>query len=82
MTKQMQNAIEKAKRVKCAVKLFGSRAYLVVNPKGRTYKVTFYMRDGQRFGYCNCAAGSREVLCYHVPVAALVDTGIQNMRAH
>lgn len=81
MTKQIQNAIAKAKQIKCAVKLFGQRAYLITNPKGRTYKVTFHMHEGQRYGYCNCAAGSRNVPCYHLIPAAIVDTAIQNMRA-
>jgi hypothetical protein len=82
MTTQVQNAISKATRIKCAVKLNGSRSYLVVTPQNHRYTVRFYTLDGQRYGYCNCAAGTRNVPCYHVPKAALVDTAIQNMRAH
>lgn len=82
MTNTIQNAINKAAAVKCSVKLNGSRSYLVVTPELHCYTVRFYTLDGQRYGYCNCRAGVRNVPCYHVPKAALVDTGIQNMRAH
>lgn len=81
MTKQLQNAINKASKVKMAVKLLAPRAYLVVNPQGRSYTVRFHMHDGQRYGICNCAAGSRNMACYHLPKAALVDSAIQTMRA-
>jgi hypothetical protein len=80
MTQSIQNAIAKASRIKCAVKLLAERSYLVITPKNHQYRVTFYTHDGHRFGYCNCAAGVKDVPCYHVPKAALVDTAIQNMR--
>lgn len=82
MTEQMQGAIAKAKQTKCAVKLFTGRTYLVETTEGHTYKVAFHMHDGQRYGYCNCRAASFNRPCYHIPKAALVDTAIQNMRAH
>ena len=82
MTEQMQNAIAKAKQTKCAVKLFGGRTYLVITPKGHSYKVSFHIHDGLRYGYCNCRAASFNKECFHVPTAAAVDTAIQKMRTH
>ncbi|MET0626756.1 MAG: hypothetical protein ABW250_27735 [Pyrinomonadaceae bacterium] len=82
MTQQMQNAIEKAKQTKCAVKLFSGRTYLVTTPEGHSYKVSFHMHDGLRYGYCNCRAASFNRPCFHIPTAAVLDTAIQKMRGH
>lgn len=82
MTTNLQNAINKASKIKMAVKLLGGRAYLVVTPQGHRYTVRFETIEGQRYGRCNCKAGSAQVACYHLPKAALVDTGIERMRAH
>ena len=82
MTTRLQNAINKARKIKCTVKPFGSRRYLVKTPQGHCYTVRFGMHEGQRFGLCNCKAGMAGMACYHLPKAALVDSGIQQMRAH
>lgn len=82
MTTNLQNAINKARKIKCAVKVLPGRAYLVRTPQGHKYTVRFEQVDGQRFGRCNCKAGAAQMACYHLPKAALVDTGIQQMRGH
>ena len=82
MTRQLQNAINKASRIKMTVKLLGSRSYLVVTPQAHKYTVRFENVDGQRYGRCNCKAGAANTPCYHLPKAALVDTAIQSMRSH
>ena len=79
MTRQMQNAINKASRIKMAVRYLGGRAYLVVTPSRHAYTVRFEMHNGLRYGRCNCKAGAANVFCYHLPKAALVDTAVQNM---
>ena len=81
MTTNLQNAIAKARRVKCSVKLAGGRSFLVVTPQGHRYTVRFSDHDGQRYGRCNCKAGASRQACYHLIPAALVDTAISNMRA-
>jgi hypothetical protein len=80
MTTNLQNAINKASRIKCAVKLSGSRSYLVITPQGHRYTVRFRTFDGERFGLCNCKAGAARMACYHLAKAAAVDTAIQRMR--
>ncbi len=81
MTTNLQNAINKARRIRCAVKVLGSRMYLVVTPQKHSYTVRFETRDGARYGRCNCKAGTAGMACYHLAKSALVDTGIQNMGA-
>jgi hypothetical protein len=82
MTTNLQNAINKASKIKMTVKLLGARVYLVVTPQGRRYTVRFETIEGQRYGRCNCKAGAARMACYHLPKAALVDTGIERMKAH
>jgi hypothetical protein len=81
MTTNLQNAINKARRIRCAVKVLGSRVYLVETPQKHRYTVRFETRDGARYGRCNCKAGIAGLACYHLPKAALVDTGILSMGA-
>ncbi len=82
MTTNLQNAINKARRIKCAVKVIGTRAYVVITPQAHRYVVRFEMINGLRYGRCNCKAGMAGLACFHLPKAALVDTGLQAMRAH
>jgi hypothetical protein len=82
MTTNLQNAINKACRIRCAVKVLAGRAYLVTTPQQHAYTVRFEQINGLRYGRCNCKAGGAGLACYHLPKAALVDTGIRQMRAH
>jgi hypothetical protein len=79
MITNLQNAINKARRIKCAVKVLADRAYLVITPQQHRYIVRFEQINGLRYGCCNCKAG---MACYHLPKAALVDTGLRQMRGH
>ncbi len=80
MTTNLQNAINKARRIKCAVKVIGRRAYVVITPQAHRYVVRFEMLNGLRYGKCNCKAGTAGMACFHLCKAALCDTGIQAMR--
>jgi len=82
MTTNLQNAINKARRIRCAVKFLAGRAYLVTTPQQHAYTVRFEQINGLRYGRCNCKVGAAGLACYHLPKAALVDTGIGQMRAH
>jgi hypothetical protein len=42
----MQNAINKASRIKMSVRYLGGRAYLVVAPRGHRYTVRLEMHNG------------------------------------
>lgn len=79
MTQNLQNAIEKSKRIKMSVRYLGERAYLVITPQRHEYVVRFEQHDGLRYGRCTCRAGVKGLACYHLPKAALVDTAIQTM---
>ena len=82
MTQNLTNAINKARRIRCAVRVLAGRAYLVTTPQRHAYTVRFEQINGLRYGRCNCKAGAAGMACYHLPKAALVDTGIQRMRSN
>ena len=82
MTTNIQNAINKARRIRCAVKVLAGRAYLVTTPQAHSYTVRFETVNGLRYGRCNFKAGAPGMACYHLPKAALVDTGLAQMKAH
>jgi hypothetical protein len=80
MTTNLQNAIEKSRRIKMSVRYLGSRAYLVITPAKHEYVVRFENDSkGLRYGRCTCKAGAKRLACYHLPKAALVDTAIQTI---
>lgn len=76
MASRIQNAIEKARRVRCHVRRVAGRTYESVTPKGHRYTVRCEERAGQRFVICNCAAGAVNQPCYHIIGVAMLDTAI------
>lgn len=47
------------------------RQYRVTNREnGKQYVVDFFVRNGKRFGHCNCKAGRNHVACKHLSAAA------------
>ena len=81
--KKMQKAIERAKAIHPKVKPISvtDRTYAVTGSKGDTYTVKFVVVNGLRLAECNCAAGRKGMMCYHVSAAAAVNMGLQGMRA-
>ncbi len=68
---KLQNAINKVRTVKpfVCINCFGS--YSVTNRQtGATYTVECLKNDGRRFAHCSCAAGKRNIACYHLVAAA------------
>ncbi len=47
------------------------RQYRVTNrDNGNQYVVDFFVRNGKRYGHCNCKAGMRNLACKHLSVSA------------
>ncbi len=67
----MHRATAKARIAKPFVRVTAWRRYEVTNKKsGATYHVEFDVRNGKRLASCDCKAGQRETLCYHVASSA------------
>ncbi|MDT7542795.1 MAG: hypothetical protein QOE33_2699 [Acidobacteriota bacterium] len=78
---QMSKAIKRAYKLKPFVRVRGFRWYEVQSSNGENiYTVHFYKNGRQRLGECNCKAGERGLICYHMAGAAAVHIGIASMR--
>jgi hypothetical protein len=78
---QMSKAIKRAYQLKPFVRVRGFRWYEVKSSNGENiYTVHFYKNGRQRLGECNCKAGERGLICYHMAGAAAVHIGIASMR--
>ena len=69
---QLNKAIERAKKSRLYVRASQFfRQYKVENREnGRTYTVDFFLRNGRRFGHCNCKGGQQNLACKHLAAAA------------
>lgn len=75
--RNLTNAITKARKMKCHARPLGNRRYLITTPQQHRYVVSIEIRrDRLRYASCNCAAGTRDLACYHLVPAALLDTAI------
>jgi hypothetical protein len=78
---QMARAIQRARQLKPFVRYRGFRWYEVKSSNNDSnYTVHFYKRGRQKLGECNCKAGERGLVCYHLAGAAAVHIGIASMR--
>lgn len=79
----MSKATERAKQHHPKVSIISAaqRVYTVKGSQGDTYVVRFEVINGRKLASCDCKAGERGSLCYHIAAAAAVNIGIQAMRA-
>jgi hypothetical protein len=80
--KTMTKAIERAKAIHPKVRVISAsdRVYAVTGSKGNTYTVRFVVVNGLKLGSCDCPAGQRGQMCYHVASASQVNVMVQSMR--
>ncbi|HZH92088.1 MAG TPA: hypothetical protein VEX70_15895 [Pyrinomonadaceae bacterium] len=69
---QLSKATERAKAGNLFVQPSGQfRMYYVTNrDNGNRYTVNFFVRNGKRYGHCDCKAGMNHVACKHLSAAA------------
>jgi ribosomal protein L39E len=78
---QMAKAIKRARQLKPFVRVRGFRWYEVKSSNNDSvYTVHFYKSGKQKLAECNCEAGKRGLVCYHIAGAAAVHIGIASMR--
>ncbi len=79
-TQSMARAIERAKAVHPKVKVISAadRTYSVSGSKGAEYTVRFVVANGHKLAECDCPAGRREQMCYHVASAAALNVGVRS----
>jgi len=79
---KMTKAIERSKAQHPRVRVVSAseRTYSVTGSQGNAYTVKFVVVNGLRLGECDCPAGRREQVCYHLASAAQVNVMTQSMR--
>ena len=80
---QLSKATERAKASKLFVQQTTIyRQYRVTNREtGAQYTVNFFIRDGKRYGHCDCKAGVHHMICKHLAAAAGLHVMIAAERA-
>jgi hypothetical protein len=70
-TENTQKAIAKCKQLKPTVKFIKERIFAVQSANNeRIYHVSFDVKNGEKFGKCECRASERGLVCYHLIAGA------------
>lgn len=74
-------AIERCKTLRPKVKFVQDRMYVVYSANNsNVYHVKFDVKDGEKFGACECAASEKRLICYHIAGAAQVNIYRQSLK--
>ncbi len=80
-TENTQKAIEKCKQLKPKVKFIKDRLFVVYSSNNaNAYHVSFDVKDGEKFGKCECRASERGLICYHLIAGATANIYRQSLK--
>ncbi len=80
-TENTVKAIKRCKELKPKVKFLKDRMYVVYSANNsNVYHVKFDVRNGEKFGSCECAAAEKGYCCYHLIAAATVNIYRQGLK--
>lgn len=78
-----QNAVKRCKQLKPRVKFIANRTFEVFSSNNsNTYQVRFDVKDGEKFGQCECKASERGLICYHLVAGATANIYRQSNAIH
>ncbi len=67
-------AIERCKQLKPKVKFIKDRLFVVYSANNsNVYYVSFDVKNGEKFGQCECRASEKGLICYHIVAGATVN---------
>ena len=80
-TENTQNAIAKCKQLKPTVKFIKERMFVVQSANNsNVYHVSFDVKNGEKFGKCECKASERGLVCYHLVAGATANIYRQSLK--
>ena len=80
-TENTQNAIVKCRQLKPRVKFIKDRLFVVYSANNsNVYHVSFELKDGEKFGQCECKASERGLVCYHLVAGATANIYRQGLK--
>ena len=80
-TENTAKAIERCRKLKPRVRFIAERVFSVKSANNTiSYTVRFDVKNGERFGLCECKASERGLVCYHIIGAATVNIYRQGLK--
>ena len=80
-TENIVKAVQKCKKLKPKVKFIKDRLYVDYSANNSNiYHVKFDVRNGEKFGQCECKASERGLVCYHLIAGATVNIYRQSLK--
>ncbi len=74
-------AIERCRQLKPTVRFIADRTFSVQSANNaNSYTVRFDVKDGEKFGQCECKASERNLVCYHIVGAATANIYRQSLK--
>ncbi len=76
-----KNAVAKCKQLKPTVRFIKDRFFAVQSANNsNVYHVSFDVKDGEKFGQCECKASERGLVCYHIVAGATANIYRQGLK--
>ena len=76
-----QNAVAKCRQLKPRVQFIKDRFFAVSSANNsNVYHVSFDVKDGEKFGQCECKASERGLVCYHIIAGATANIYRQSLK--
>jgi hypothetical protein len=76
-----QKAVTKCKKLRPLVKFVKDRMFVVYSANNsNVYHVKFDVRNGDKFGQCECRASEKGLVCYHLVAGATANIYRQGLK--
>ncbi len=80
-TENTTKAIERCRKLKPQVRFVADRVFAVESANNsNSYTVRFEVKDGEKFGQCECKASEKGLICYHIIGAATANIYRQSLK--
>lgn len=74
-------AVERCRQLRPKVKFIKERLFVVYSANNsNVYHVKFDVRNGEKFGQCECRASEKGLVCYHIVAGATVNIYRQTLK--
>jgi hypothetical protein len=80
-TENTQKAIARCRQLKPTVRYIKERFFAVYSANNaNVYHVSFDVKNGEKFGECECKASERGLVCYHLIAGATANIYRQSLK--
>jgi len=80
-TENTVKAVARCKQLKPRVKFIKDRLFAVQSANNsNVYQVSFDVKNGEKFGQCECKAAEKGLVCYHIVAGATANIYRQSLK--